>query len=319
MSEAGQHRSCKSGKHHHPPGRHQHSHHHHHHHHHHHDPSRAGKNILFVFFLNLSFSIIELVGGLFIGSMAIVADAIHDLGDSISLGGAWLLERLANKGKDQKFNFGYRRFSLLSALFAGVVISAGSIVIMIESLRRFGEAQPPAGLPMIALALLGLTVNGFAAWKLSKGATQNEKLLTWHMIEDVLGWAVVLIGAIIIVLTGYAWIDPLLAIGLSVFVLFNVLRHLKETAYLFLQGRPENFDESKFLAQASLIPGLEKIDHLAIWSLDGETSVLSARLHLHSVREPLEIEKVKAAVRDLASQQGALATLETCLAESVEH
>jgi cobalt-zinc-cadmium efflux system protein len=291
----------------------------HRHHHHHHDSGRASKNILFVFFLNLSFSLIELIGGLMIGSMAIIADAVHDLGDSISLGGAWFLERFANKAKDRKFNFGYRRFSLLSALFAGVVISAGSIVIIIESVRRFGEASAPAGLPMIGLAVLGLAVNGFAAWRLSRGATQNEKVLTWHMIEDVMGWAVVLVGAILIMLTGYAWIDPALAIGLSLFVLFNVSRHLKETAYLFLQGRPENFDEHSFIEAASSLPGVEKIDHLAVWSLDGETSILSARLHLHAVREPAEIESVKASVRRLAALQGAQATLETCLDEAVPH
>jgi cobalt-zinc-cadmium efflux system protein len=306
-----------------PPNRsagrgHRHSH-GHGHHHHHHDSGRASKNILFVFFLNLSFSLIELIGGLMIGSMAIIADAVHDLGDSISLGGAWFLERFANKARDRKFNFGYRRFSLLSALFAGVVISAGSIVIIVESIRRFGQASAPAGVPMIGLALLGLAVNGFAAWRLSRGATQNEKVLTWHMIEDVIGWAVVLVGAILIMITGYAWIDPALAIGLSLFVLFNVSRHLKETAYLFLQGRPDNFDEDSFLEAAAAIPGVEKIDHLAVWSLDGETSILSARLHLHAVREPMEIERVKASVRNLAVLQGAQATLETCLEETAPH
>ncbi len=170
---------------------------------------------------------------------------------------------------------------------------------------------------MMGLALLGLAVNGFAAWNLSRGNTQNERVLTWHLIEDVLGWAVVLVGAIVIHFTGAAWIDPVLAIALAGFVMFNVLRYLKSTLYLFLQGRPANFDSDRFLRETLSVHGVEKVDQLAVWSLDGESSVLSARLHLHSVRDPQEIERVKDGVRAFAKAQGAQATLETCL--SAEH
>lgn len=277
--------------------------------------SIAMGNIRFAFFLNFGFSIIELFGGLWVGSLAIVADSVHDFGDSVSLGLAWFLERFANRRSDQRFNFGYRRFSLLSALISGVVITAGSGAIIVESLRRFHQPSVPAGWPMAMLALLGLTINGVAAFRLSRGQTQNERILTWHLLEDVLGWAAVLVGALLIIATGATWIDPLLAIGLALFVSFNVFRHLKDTAFLFLQGRPRNFNEETFLGEALAVDGVEKVDHLAVWSLDGETSVLSARLHLHNVRDPLEIERVKREVRAAAGKQGALATLETCLME----
>ena len=280
-----------------------------------HSHGSAASGIRTAFFLNFVFSIVELVGGIWVGSLAIVADAIHDFGDSVSLAAAWGLERYANKSKDRRFNFGYRRFSLLSALISGAVITMGSGIIISESIRRFSEPRLPDGVPMAALAVLGLVINGIAALKLSRGKTQNEKVLTWHMLEDVFGWGVVLIGAIAIELTGITWIDPLLAIFMALFVLFNVLRHLKDTAYLFLQGRPENFDEKLFLTETLAIKGVERVDHLAVWSLDGETSVLSARLHLHSVRDPLAIESVKITVREAAARQGAQATLETCLAE----
>lgn len=285
-------------------------------HHHHHS---ASGNIKVAFFLNFGFALIEIVGGLWIGSMAIIADAIHDLGDSVSLGCAWFLERVANRHKDHNFNFGYRRFSLLSALISGGVITAGSAIIIYESIGRLNQAEPPKSLPMIGLALLGISVNGFAAWRLSRGNTQNEKILTWHLLEDVMGWATVLIGAIVIAITKVTWLDPLLAIGLALFVSFNVLRYLKDTAYLFLQGRPANFDADGFVREALAIPGVENIDHLAVWSLDGETSILSARLHLHTVHDPSMIEDVKRKVRDLAKLQHAHATLETCLAVHDSH
>ena len=172
---------------------------------------------------------------------------------------------------------------------------------------------------MIALAVLGVLVNGAAAFRLSKGSTQNEKMLTWHLIEDMAGWAAVLIGGAIIEATGWAWIDPVLALGLAVFVSYNVIKRLRETSYLFLQGRPESFDEAQFTAEAMAVPGVEEIDHIAVWSLDGEHSVLSARLHIHAVSDALEIEKIKAGVRSVALKQKAQATLETCLHEEAPH
>lgn len=298
-------------------GAHQHGHHvAHPHGHHHHNPSG---NIRTAFFLNFSFALIELVGGLWIGSLAIVADAVHDFGDSVSLALAWFLERFANRNKDERFHFGYRRFSLLSALISGGVITAGSAVIIYEAVQRFNDASAPAGIPMIGLSLLGVSINGFAAWRLSHGKTQNEKILTWHLLEDVMGWGVVLIGAIVITLTGVTWLDPLMAIGLALFVSLNVLKHLRDTAILFLQGKPRNFDENRFIEEALRVPGVERVDHLAVWSLDGETSVLSARLHLHSVRDPILIEEVKRKVRQAAAAQKAQATLETCMAGDVPH
>ena len=289
-----------------------------HSHHHHHGHGSLG-NIGFAFALNLIFSLVELVGGLAIGSMAIVAGAIHDLGDAVSLGSAWILERLAKRGRDQNFHFGYKRFSLLSALIAGVVISTGSIMVVIEAAQRFVAPDSPPGKAVVAFACLGLAVNGLAAWRLSRGLTQNERMMTWHSLDDLFSWSIVLIGGIAIAVWDIAWLDPLLAMGLAIFVLYNVLRHLKETAYLFLQGRPENFDEEEFRRETLAIEGVEHIDHLSIWSLDGESSVLSARLHLHGLRDPLEIERVKVAVRAIAARHKAKATLETCMAESVDH
>ncbi|MES2962407.1 MAG: cation diffusion facilitator family transporter [Bdellovibrionota bacterium] len=304
------------GDHDHSGHSHEHGHAHAHGHHHHH---HAVGNIKVAFALNFVFAIVELIGGLWIGSVAIVADAIHDAGDSVSLGVAWFLERLANKSGDSKFNFGYRRFSLLSALISGVVITVGSIGIFIEAIRRFSDPHVPSGLPMMGLACLGVAVNGFAAFRLSRGQTNNEKMLTWHLIEDMAGWGVVLLGGAVIYVTQWAWVDPVLALGLAIFVAFNVLRRLRETAFLFLQGRPQNFDEALFLREALAVPGVEHVDHLAVWSLDGETSVLSARLHVHSVRDPLAIETIKEGVRALALRQHARATLETCLHEKAPH
>jgi cobalt-zinc-cadmium efflux system protein len=276
-------------------------------------------NIQFAFVLNFGFALIEVVAGFWIGSLAVVANAIHDLGDSVSLAAAWFLERLANRHGDRNFNFGYKRFSLLSALISGAVISVGSVFIVVEAIKRFNTPHLPNALPMMAFAGLGLAVNAIAAWRMSHGETHNEKVLTWHLIEDVMGWATVLVGGLLVKWLEWTWIDPVLAIALAVFVCFNVVRYLKQTAYLFLQGRPRNFDEALFMREALAVKGVELLDHLAVWSLDGETSVLSARLHIHQVHDPMEIEQIKQGVREAAKRQKAQATLETCLAEAAPH
>lgn len=298
-----------------PDHPHEHSHDHHHSHHH----VRSQKNIRLAFFLNLFFSVIELVGGIAFGSLAITANAVHDFGDALSLGAAWILEKFANRKSDGNFHFGYRRFSLLSALISGSVITTGSILILVKAFSEIGDNRSPNSAAMIGFAVLGLAINGLAARKLMHGETQNEKVLSWHFVEDLLGWLAVLLGAVAVKLTGAGWIDPLLAILLSLFIAWNVIRRLKETIYLFLQGRPHNFSEERFVSEALLVPGVEKVDHLAVWSLDGEASVLSARLHVHQVSDPEKIEALKTAVRAAALKQNARATLETCLASTAHH
>ena len=192
---------------------HNHKHSHHHPHHHHHGHGSASRNLGIALALNLSFSLIELIGGFWAGSMAIVAGAIHDFGDAVSLGSAWLLEKMANRRRDQVFNFGYRRFSLLSALISGVVISTGSVLIVVRALGAAHEHDTPETSAMIALALLGVVINTAAALQLHRGATQNERIMTWHQIEDIASWIVVLIAGVVLKFWHLPWLDPVLAIA----------------------------------------------------------------------------------------------------------
>lgn len=265
----------------------------------------------------------ELAGGYFTQSLAITADAVHDFGDALSIGCAWGLEVLSRRDRDDSFHFGYRRFSLFAALLSGVVITAGSLGIAWKATARVYDLYQPSGssapapvaLGMVALAILGVLVNGGAAWNLRKGATQSEKVLSWHLLEDLFGWVIVLVGAIVLHFTGWTWIDPLLAIGLSLFVLWNVSRHLKDTVYLLLQGRPKDFSSQAFIEEVLAVPGIGSIDRIKAWSLDGERTVISARIHLHSTDNKSDIETLKGRVRHIAEHHfGATdITLETCL------
>jgi cobalt-zinc-cadmium efflux system protein len=272
-----------------------------HHHHHHHTPDVSTRNIGLAFWLNISFAAIELVGGLMTQSLAILSDALHDFGDALSLGLGWFLQHKSAQGPTENFSYGLRRLSLLSALISAIVISGGALYIVFESLASFNEPREPNGLGMMGLAVFGIAMNGFAAWKLGHGHTQNEKVMKWHLIEDVLGWVAVLIGSVFIYLFKWDFLDPLLAIGISIFVFYNVVRHLYETTNLFLQGNPNPEGLRAFRTQVDALSTVYEIHDVHFWSLDGVRHILS----LHAVLKDLaQGEEVKEQIRALSKLLG---------------
>ena len=171
---------------------HSHSHSHAHHHDHHGDV----KNIKVAFFLNFGFAIIEIIGGFLTNSVAILSDAVHDLGDSLSLGLAWYFQKYSRKKSDSTYTYGYRRFSLVGALANSLVLIVGSILILTEAIPRIFNPQQAHPQGMMMLAVLGIAVNGVAMLRLRRGKSLNEKVVSLHLMEDVLGWIAVLVGAI---------------------------------------------------------------------------------------------------------------------------
>lgn len=250
-----------------------------HSHNHNHDHSKD-KRIGWTFFLNVSFTIIEFIGGWLTNSTAIMADAVHDLGDSLSIGFAWILSRLSDKEASDRYSYGYRRLTLFGALVNSIVLVIGSIWILFEAIPRLSNPEMPVVEGMLGLALLGVAVNGFAVYKLKAGKTLNEKVLTWHLLEDVLGWVAVLIVSIVLLFVELPILDPLLSIGFTLFILFNVLKNLKTTLVLFLQAAPDQELQSNISATLKSIPEIKGIHHMHFWSLDGESHVLTAHLEL---------------------------------------
>ncbi len=251
----------------------------HDHGHDHHDHDESG-NIGVAFFLNLSFALIEVVGGLFTNSVAILSDALHDVGDSLALALAWYLQKVSDKGRDRRFTYGYRRFSLLGALINSVILIMGSLFIFAMAISRLIAPQPTIALGMLALAVLGIVVNGAAVLRLRKGHSQNAKVVSLHLLEDVLGWGAVLVGALIIHFTGWFWIDPLLSLGIAVYILINAYHNLRSAAKILLQGIPEGLDLAAIEARLTAVAGVASFHDLHLWSLDGETTILTVHLVL---------------------------------------
>ncbi len=236
------------------------------------------KNVGFAASLNILFTIIELIGGLLTNSLALLADALHDFGDSIALVVAWFAEKKAKKPATSKMTFGYRRLSLFSALFTVVILITGSLLVLSRAIPRLINPEQVNSEGIILIAIFGVIINGFGFFRLKTGMSQSEKVLSWHLLEDILEWVVLLIGAILIRFLNNPIIDPIMTIGFTVFVLWGVSRNTKEIFNLLLEGVPEHINIDKIKEAVLSINGVEKIHDVHIWSLEGETDILTAHV-----------------------------------------
>lgn len=264
-----------------------------------HTHDHSGANIKTAFFLNLAFTIFEIVGGFYVNSVSILSDALHDAGDSLSLGLSWYLDRKSKKSGNKVYTFGYQRFSLLGALINSIILILGSGFVIWEAVKRLKAPEHTDAQGMLLFAVVGVVVNGWAAFKLGKGKTLNEKVLQWHLLEDVLGWAAVLIVSIIMIFKDIHILDPLLSLCITAYVVWNVFKRLKKTMVIFLQGAPEKIDVEEINEKLSKIENVNSVHHTHIWSLDGEHHVLTSHLKLSKVTSPEEILKVKNKVKEL--------------------
>ena len=283
-----------------PGGAHSHEHsrdigHSHHLHHYHHADSA---NLRTAFFLNLGFTFVEIIGAYLTNSVAILSDALHDLGDSIALGMAWGLEKHAAKEAPARYSYGYGRLSLLAAFINAAVLIAGGLFVMAEVVPRLLNPEATNAPGMILLALGGIVVNGAAAWRLQGGSTLNTKVAMWHLLEDVLGWVAVLIVGITLLFVDLYILDSILSLLITLYILYNVLGHLKKTAELFLQAAPEGVDVSHLAQRLRNINEVEDCHHTHLWSLDGDHHVLSTHLVVNQTADKDRIRAIKQRARE---------------------
>jgi cobalt-zinc-cadmium efflux system protein len=250
----------------------------HSHMHNHSHSHNSTSNIKLAFFLNLAFTIIEIIGGYLTNSVAIIADALHDFGDSLSLGLSWGLDKYSKKKRTPRFSYGYKRFSLLAALINSIVLIVGSIFVLSEVIPRLMSPEPSNAIGMIFLAILGIIVNGIAVLRLKRGSSLNERVVSWHLLEDVLGWIAVLIVGVINVFVSVPILDPILALVFTLVILYNILKNLKQIALIFLQGIPPGLNISDVQDKIKSIKGVKSVHDTHIWSIDGEHNILTTHV-----------------------------------------
>lgn len=239
---------------------------------------KTERNIRIAFVLNLAFAAFELFGGFFTGSAAILSDAVHDLGDAAGIGVSCYLEGKSKRRPEAEFTYGYARYSVLGGLITTLLLLLGSFAALLHAVYRILHPMEIHYDGMILFAVVGVLVNFCAAYVTHGGHSINQRAVNLHMLEDVLGWLVVLVGALVMKFTNFAIIDPILSIGVALFVCSHALKHLKEILDIFLEKAPEGMDPCSLRKQLLDVQGVQDVHHLHVWSLDG--SIHCATMHI---------------------------------------
>ncbi len=267
---------------------------------------KSEKNILIAFILNLAFSAFELLGGIFTNSIAIISDSIHDIGDAISIGISYFLEKKSKKQPNATYTYGYLRYSVIGSVITTLILLVGSVLVIINAINRILNPEEINYNGMIIFAVIGVVINFLAAYFTRHGDSLNQKAVNLHMLEDVLGWAVVLIGAVVMRFTDLKIIDPILSISVAVYIFIHAFSHLKEALDLFLVKIPEGINIDEIKHHLLEIDGVLDVHHIHIWSMDGNRNY--ATMHIVTTANHLE---VKNAVKKELKEHGIIhATLE---------
>lgn len=260
---------------------------------------KTEKNILVAFILNFAFSTFESVGGIFTGSVAIISDAVHDIGDAASIGISYFLEKKSKKQPDEKYTYGYARYSIIGSVITTLILLFGSVAVIYNAINKIIEPTEINYNGMIIFAIVGVCVNFGAAFFTREGDSLNQKAVNLHMLEDVLGWAVVLVGAIVMRFTDFILIDPIMSIGVAVFIFVNAIKNLKEVIELFLEKTPHGIDVNEIKEHIAEIDGVLDVHHIHIWSMDGQSNYATMHIVTNS-----DFHQIKHIVREELKEHG---------------
>lgn len=283
---------CKGHNH-----KHGHSHSHGHHHHHHH--STSVKNIKIAFFLNFFFSIFEIIGGILTNSSAILSDAIHDFGDSLSLGLALIFEKKSNKEADEVFTYGYKRLSVISAIINILVLSIGTLVVLKESIERLLSPQPIVAKGMLLFAILGIAINGLSVLRMKSSVKISEKAVMLHLLEDLFGWIAVLVVSIVVLFTDLYILDPILSLIICFIMLRNIYYNIISIYKIIMQAIPDNINISDIENEISNKLNNVDVKTLKIWSLDGESSIASVVISIENLNTTQDATNIKKQLKEI--------------------
>lgn len=270
----------------------------------HHVPHGHSRRLMWALLLNIGFTILEVIGGFWANSLAILSDAIHDFGDIVALGLAWYFQVFANKKRDDRYSYGYHRYSVLGAIISAVILLTGSVIMVVRAVPRFWEPAEPHGQAMMVLAVVGVLVNGGAFLILHGGKSLNEKVIGWHLLEDVLGWVAVLVGGALIWWQGWNWIDPALSLAIAVYIVIGVARNLRRALQITMQGVPSEMNVEELKTKVAALSEIQEIHDVHIWTLDGEFNIMTFHAVLCQPMATNPLMGLKFRIKELLAAEG---------------
>lgn len=248
-------------------------------HDHSHNHNHGSNNLKVAFIINLSFTIIEIIGGILTNSVAILSDAVHDLGDSISLFFSMMMEKVSKKSGNKSLTFGYKRYSLLGAIFSSIVLIIGSTFVIYNAVTRIFTVEEVHAEGMLYMSIAGIVFNGIAVLRLKKDKSINSKVVFLHLLEDALGWVAIFIISIVMIFIDLPILDPILSIVIAVFVLSRIVPTFIKIGRIFMQYKPDDLEVRSIKELVNKIEEIVNIHDVHLWSLDGTNHIVS----LHAV------------------------------------
>ncbi len=271
------------------------------HEHHHHRSGGQGKRLLAVTLLNLSITVVQTVGGIISGSLSLLSDALHGLGDACALFIAYIADKISRREASLSKTFGYKRVEILAALFNAVTLIAICIFLFVEAYERLLNPSPVKGVIMLAVASFGLLANLVSVLILEKDKNHNlnVKAAYFHLLGDTLSSVAVIAGGVAIVLWNITWIDPLITVAVGIYIIYSSWDVLRQTVGILMQQTPQGIDIEQIKIETENLPEVKNLHHVHVWQLNDRQIhfeghiTLSSNLTMDSVMLcKAEIEKI---------------------------
>ncbi len=262
------------------------------------------ENIKIAFFLNLGFSLFEIIGGLLTNSVAIFSDALHDFADSFAIAISYFLENISTKKSDKKYTYGYKRFSILGAVINSFILIIGALIVIFNSLLRIFNPVKLNLTSMFIFSIFGIAINGYATYKTSKNIDLNEKTVNLHMLEDVLGWIAVLFGTFLIKITNWNQLDTVLAMGIALFIGYKAIKNLLDAIDVMLEKTPAFIDIDLLTSELKNIKFVLDVHHVHTWSIDGEKILITMHVLVDKNLTKKNFENLKNEIKVYLKKKG---------------
>lgn len=277
----------------------------------------SSRRMLIAFLLNLSFALIEAFFGLTFRSSAVLADALHDAGDALAIGSAVFLEKYAEKPADDNYGLGYQRFSILGSIVTGFILLSGSGFVLVENVPKLWSPDKVNYQGMLVLGIVAILVNTLASRVISHGHSHrreaggqgnckthlnhNERVLRLHFLEDILGWLAVIVVALLIPLTQWYFLDPLLSIGIALFIMSKSFPQFLSAIKILLNAKPEWVDVFMLRKMILAQTGVVHLNHIVIFAMSDMDNWALIKL---VVKKTEDTSLVRNGIRQILAKQG---------------